>query len=153
MKEQRARGPPPARERSVFAFSPAAALPPHIPDERLAAFVDVHMFDTHELGAGLAQMPESLDLGHIGPHQPGCSARKEPCASFGGVATLNSRQDGHGSDVGAGHLQRQGALDFVSWFGSFDKSQCAIHPNFRDAAAPQAGRLLKLQEGCIDERA
>ena len=57
-----------------FAFAPSAAVLPDVSDKRLAALIDVHMLDTHELGAALAQMAESLNLGSIGPHQPGCGA-------------------------------------------------------------------------------
>jgi hypothetical protein len=49
-------------------LSPSAAVLPHIPNDGLAALIHVHMLDTHELGAALAQAPESLDLCNIGPH-------------------------------------------------------------------------------------
>src|SRR2546430_7017937 len=66
---------------AFFRSRQTTGIAGHISDKRLAALIDVHMLDTHELGAALAQMPESLDLGNIGPHQPGCGGRQEPCAA------------------------------------------------------------------------
>ena len=79
-----------AREPS-FAFAPSAAVFPDVSDKRLAALIDVHMLDTHELGAALAQMPESLDLGQHRSASTAAAIAKSPVRLSVVQQPLNSR--------------------------------------------------------------